>query len=79
MFFRIPLQLEADSDGWDWMIMPPLTKAREGIDKMDWQPKSPDMNPIEPVWDMIPIYILKHMINKKVKDDTILDNLEQHI
>ena len=47
----------------------------EGIENMDWPPKSPDMNPIiELLWD-----VLKRKVDRKVNEDTTLADLERHI
>ncbi len=44
------------------------------IEQIEWSSKSPDMNPIEPLWD-----VLKRKVNKKIKDNTTIHQLERLI
>ena len=43
-----------------------------GIERMEWPARSPDCNPIVNLWDNI-----KRKANKKVKDDTSLEEFQR--
>lgn len=42
----------------------------EGIERLDWPPKSPDLNPLENLWDT-----LKRKVNKSITPETTLADL----
>ena len=44
----------------------------EGVDTLDWPAKSPDLNPLEHLWDT-----LKRKANKAIKPDTTLEGLRR--
>ncbi len=44
----------------------------EGIERLDWPAKSPDLNPIEHLWDQ-----LKRSADKRVNENTTLNSLRR--
>lgn len=44
----------------------------EGIETLDWPAKSPDLNPLEHLWDS-----MKRKVNKSIKPDTTLEGLRR--